>query len=60
MVLAAVLVDACHAALENAKEAFNGVRCCFTARIFATAVVDGFMFREFLAGRFIVLCFVGI
>lgn len=46
MVLAAMLVDALHPALEDRKEAFNGVRRRFAANVFLFAVIDGQMLTE--------------
>ena len=60
MVFAAVLVNADHAALEYAKEAFDRVRCRLAARIFAVAVVDGLMLGKFLAERLVMLRFVRV
>ena len=60
MILAAVLIDADHAALENAKEAFDGVCRGRAASIFAVAVVDGLMVGELLAKRLVVLRFVSV
>ena len=50
VVLAAVLIDALHAALEDAEIAFNGVRAddllALVARIFLLAVVHSVMARN--------------
>jgi hypothetical protein len=50
----------CHAAFEDAKEAFDGVGCHLAPRVFAIRMAHRFMRRELLAGAFVVLRFVGI
>jgi hypothetical protein len=49
VLLAAMLIDALHAAFENAEVAFNGVGVNVAANVFLGAVADGFVSRVFLA-----------
>ena len=51
MVLAAMLIDALHAALEDRKVAFNGVGMDDPTHVFADAVVDGLMHPIFAPER---------
>jgi hypothetical protein len=60
MLLAAVLVDAAHAALEDRKEAFRRIGMNVIANVFANAVLDGFMRGEMFLGTSVEAAFVGM
>lgn len=60
VLFAAVVIHATHAALENAKIAFDCVRRRLAARIFAVAMIDRLMRRERLAGLLVELRFVRV
>jgi hypothetical protein len=49
-----MLIHTIHAALEDAKKAFNRVRVCIAAHIFFRAVIDALMICEVLT-KFLVL-----
>ena len=51
MALAAMLIDALHAALEDRKVAFNGVGVDDPTHVFANAVIDGLMHPVFFPER---------
>jgi len=57
--LAAMLIDAFHAALEHAVEAFDGICMNIPAHIFISFVADALMAREMTAEREIMAAFVG-
>ncbi len=58
MLLAAMLVDALHAALENAEIAFNGISVNVAANVFVCLVADALMARKMIAEREIMPSFV--
>ena len=49
MLLAAMLVNAFHAAFKDAEIAFNGIRLDITAHIFIGLVANAFMARKVIA-----------
>ena len=51
MLLTAVLINALHAAFEDAEEAFNGVGCNIALGILARAVMDRLVGGERLGDR---------
>ncbi len=58
VLLGAVLVDALHAALEDAEVAFNRVRVRFTATVFAVLVANDLMVSELATNLDVVAGFV--
>lgn len=59
MALAAVLIDALHAPLEDGEEVFDGVGVNVAAPIFTLAMRDNTVLREGLGKADILACFVG-
>jgi hypothetical protein len=59
MFLAAMLVDADHAALEDGEEAFRGVSVDLAPHIFAEPVFNSFVARKLLSNLAIIGAFVG-
>lgn len=55
----AMLIDACHAALEDREHAFDGIGVHIAPSVFLTTVIDGFMARILLADLAELLMLVG-
>ncbi len=60
VLLAAVLVDASHAALKHAEEAFDRVGGHVTTRVFLGPVVDGLMVANSALQAGVQAAFVGV
>ena len=59
MLLAAMLIDAFHATLEDAVEPLKGIGVNLTTAVFASAVIDIFVARKILVKMRILASFVG-
>ena len=60
MLFAAMLINAFHAALEDAEKSFDGVGCRLAANIFAGTMIDSFVGGERFARLLVELRFVRI